>query len=165
MKFTLIAESESVFDSGSKITHEFNTHSAAVAVEQFTKFLRGSGIFFQGNYTVSSDTTKTEENKLRTSRSSDVFSHMANDLIKNPPFMEDRIEVDIGDITINYDNMNNMGDCVITGGEGIDIISISPQVNNCPLCNLPKDVMSINKCWDEKCPLNLYESDMEPSLR
>lgn len=189
MKFTLIAENESIRESNLKITHEFNAYDASTAIEQFTKFLRGSGVFFEGSHTIHANPKDAEvritgyssfDDHINSYRSSNVFAHMAKDLQKNPPKMTDEIKID--EIKIDYANINfgqcdYMGNMGITGAAGEDRITGAGQdeivilsgadylADNCPVCNLPKNVMATAKCWDEKCPIKFESQITEHSLR
>jgi len=189
MKFTLIAENESIRESGTKITHEFYASGAEKAIEQFTKFLRGSGVFFEGSHTIHANPKDAEvritgyssfDDQINSYKGSSVFAHMAKDLEKNPPTMSeelkfDEIKIDIGNINFDqYDYMGNMGipsgagEDRITGAGQDDIVILSGAdylADNCPVCNLPKNVMSTSKCWDEKCPLTFDSKITEHSLR
>ena len=109
-----------------------------------------------------------EEKPLVTGAS--VFEHMAGDLIKNPPNLvpTDEIKININDF--NFDSMYH-----VTGAAQDDIITAFQDIkiepfqftdpNNCPVCNLPKNVMAANKCWDEKCPISFDSQITEHSLR
>ena len=212
MKFTLIAENESIRESGTKITHEFYATGAEKAIEQFTKFLRGSGVFFEGSHTIHANPKDAEvritgyspfeeqiksfskdaeikiadysfDDQIKSYQSSNVFAHMAKDLQKNPPKMSeelkfDEIKIDIGNINFDqYDYMGNMGipsgagEDRITGAGQDDIVilsgisSVDYLADNCPVCNLPKNVMATSKCWDEKCPIKFDSKITEHSLR
>lgn len=194
MKFTLTAEHDSIRESGTKITHEFYATSAEKAIEQFTKFLRGTGVYFEGSHTIHANPKDAEvkitgyssfDDQISAYKSSSVFAHMAKDLQKNPPSMNQELkideikidlnEIDLGHYDFNYiHNMDNMG---VTGGAGEDRITGAGQddivilssadylTDNCPVCNLPKNVMATNKCWDEKCPISFDSKITEHSLR
>jgi hypothetical protein len=190
MKFTLIAENESIRESGTKITHEFYASGAEKAIEQFTKFLRGTGVYFEGSHTIHANPKDAEvritgyssfDDQINSYKGSSVFAHMAKDLEKNPPTMSEELKFDEIKIDINEFNFDNMG---VTGGAGEDRITGAGQddivilsgadyladsadylADNCPVCNLPKNVMATSKCWDEKCPLTFDSKITEHSLR
>lgn len=192
MKITFICEEDSIRGSGTKVTHEFTAHTADVAIRKFEKFLRGSDLFFTGTYEISAedenvkifddgeDTIKifgqnfTFDDQINDYRSSSVFKHMADDLQKNPGKMTKDDEIQISINEFNDDNMSNMGQDHITGGDGIDIISsvnlddIKIELSSpdtCPVCYLPKDVMMKHKCWDQRCPFSNDQKITEHSLR
>jgi hypothetical protein len=192
MKITLICEEDSIRGSGTKVTHEFTAYEAGTAIRKFEKFLRGSDLFFTGKYEISADTEKfkivadeedtikifgqeyTFDDQIDDFRSSSVFKHMADDLQKNPGKMSKDDEIQISINEFNFDNMSNMGQDHITGGDGIDIISsvnlddIKIELSSpdtCPVCYLPKDVMMKHKCWDQRCPFSNDQSVSEHSLR
>ena len=198
MKFTLTAEHDSIRESGTKITHEFYATSAEKAIEQFTKFLRGTGVYFEGSHTIHANPKDAEvkitgysfgekntedritgyspfEEQIKSYQGSSVFAHMAKDLQKNPPTMSEELKFDEIKIDINEFHFDNMGvtgaagEDRITGGLGQDDIVILSGADyladNCPVCNLPKNVMATAKCWDEKCPLTFDSKITEHSLR
>lgn len=103
-----------------------------------------------------------------------VFKHMADDLIKNSPSANsmitpiDEIKININDF--NFDNMYNMtsavqDDIIISLGDVKKEPFTFTDPNNCPMCNLPKNIMAANKCWDEKCPISFDSEITEHSLR
>lgn len=159
-KFKFVREDQ---NSGEHNTLEFSCSQFAESSyiqKKFDQFLAGSGY--------------ENEDEKPPAPSASVFKHMADDLIKNPPSANsmitpiDEIKININDF--NFDNMYN-----VTGAGQDDIIISLGDVkkepftftdpNNCPMCNLPKNIMAANKCWDEKCPISFDSQITEHSLR
>lgn len=134
MKFKLVAE---VGDSDN-VTFEFLSDDVNQVVLKFEKFLKALNYDVQDGLKIQSILDDYYDNLIGGYVDSTIDYDYTSDE-----------NLDIGDITINIDNMNS-------NSSESDVMSWTSKqllkINLCPVCKIDLDTMSNEKCWDQSCP-------------
>ena len=150
-------------DVASKHTTEFRADDLNTMLENFEMFLRGAGFHFDGVLDVVKPDEEFEDDDTDESeKTKKVMNHIVDDLLKNPIKFKDEYQ-------INLDNMNTTfvsGTNDWNTGAALPSVSIDDLIKieditidfsdlsgKCEVCGLPKNVMSVHKCYDDNCPL------------
>ena len=154
-------------DVASKHTTEFRADDLSTMLENFEMFLRGAGFHFDGVIDVVKPDDIFEQDLdaiddlVKEQQSKKVMEHIVADLMKN--------NQKESEYSINLDNMNNT---FVSGSSDWNVgaamptlaiddiikmeditIDFSDLSGKCEVCSLPKNVMSVHKCYDDNCPL------------
>lgn len=130
-KYTLICEEK--YDN-SKVTVEFEANNIHNILPQFETFIRASGFsYMQGSLEFVDYSKGCEE--------------FEGDFELSYPEYPEYTDFGTDDISV--------GNIVYDGGT-LDDITSEEVYNKCSVCNIEKDIMKSNVCYDKRCPKDTW---------
>ena len=160
-KYTFIYEHEPTPYDGTvatKRTVEFRADSLDQILPEFEHFIRGCSFIFNGNIDIVEDESyeeyrkETEFDFSNIPKNNFLFGQtMSND---DSIFLsQEEVSLDLGAAqpAMSFD----LSDC-----ETISI-SLPESVEKCPVCKIPKSIMSSERCYDTMCPKTSWFSDYD----